>query len=543
MDGIRRPSPSRGDKAAEWTHSSLRKRSVRSKNFIPQGLGVSRVEILAVKPVDDPLGNFLSQERSRGTHHSGGAFTLSASQALLKLAAFQLPRPSAWLLKVVQSAVVLEAGSVTIAQSRKTTVVRLETPRLFELQALQMALASTLDGSGYVQSMAIALRSLGLGQGRAFELTVEQEGRCHILSWNGLQLSVAIHDRSTPAGCRLTLTVDFPPDQRGRRLGRLFRSAGLAGEEYLEMVRGAEVLPIPIHFDGRRLDTLSAARKLPWNLGHSYISLGWPELSNDPQAPLLGLPKGLKSPSRSWLGVSDFDDGNLCYMIGDQEQTLTEAFLKIRYIYKGVYEEKPSRFVVEGVNLPSYCHWVRDGVICQTQELLGTEDHQSLHLSPGTGGRDNLSLRRHGGPLCYDIYLGADDLTTDISSLYLVRDERLKQRLRRGLELLNLQLKASEVLMSQRRAKASGSHIAMMGGVVAATTIGITLVVGPVTFLGASLASTFGVPFGAFALTASRQDKAKVLGSCLDHLRQAARQSLHYNLADSLPYTSDAFSP
>ena len=69
------------------------------------------------------LQQLLRQQQAEGKFDSGGQFTLDRDKALAKLAAFQLPRRGAWILKIVQSAVLAGATDLKIVQTNFETRV------------------------------------------------------------------------------------------------------------------------------------------------------------------------------------------------------------------------------------------------------------------------------------------------------------------------------------------------------------------------------------------------------------------------------------
>lgn len=67
------------------------------------------------------LERFLQEQVAQGVVDSSGSFSLSRAKALEKLAAFQLPRQTMWILKLVQAAVTSGAESLTIQQTSTDT--------------------------------------------------------------------------------------------------------------------------------------------------------------------------------------------------------------------------------------------------------------------------------------------------------------------------------------------------------------------------------------------------------------------------------------
>ncbi len=354
-----------------------------------------------------------------GRWDSSGAFSLSPEAAFEKLGASQLPRASAWLLKILQWAVSSGAERLEIRQSSRQTRILVRRCGV-EVEALLAALGRVNLESDPIGHLAVALRSVGVGDGRPFRLSCKAD----TLSWDGQTLTRAAA-ANHQTGDDAWLEVDFPKDDRGRRLLGLARGAGRAADEYLELVQHAEAAPIPVSFDGLRLDRLSAYPKAAReHTVTTVLSLGWPSGTCFSQAetPELSVPPGLLPGRKEWEVASRPQEGDLLSRFLQRFQTRQQAFVdgdaslgRVPLIVKLLYHTRTlgpasSRALKVLALEPSFCHWIRDGAICCSEKLDLPEQ-----------------------PLSLALYLSAQDLASDASGLTVVPCERSRQRLQQAL--------------------------------------------------------------------------------------------------------------
>lgn len=348
------------------------------------------------------LRKTLKQYRSEGRFDSEGMFTTSRTRAVGKLAAWQLPRPSAWILKVLQAAVASGSNQIMIKQSRRATVFAFDPAETVDLAVLSEALQSVKEvTSEPLRALAVGLRAVGVGQNRRFRV----DAPAGVLEWSDQQLTLTpeANDRS---GVRIT--VDFPRESRGRLIGNMIRSLGVATDEYLEVVHSAEASPIKIVFDGRRIDQFDLPAE-DAKSNHSWcVARGWNSAGNL-NLPPIGLPYGLQLPGAcvpSFLGGPDAAKFSL---EGEDPGEAAVLFkLHLNYLLQ---DEKPV-----GVPGNSHVSWLVDGIV--------------THFRP----------YRKKSILSFEIYLSGEDLKSDVSGMGLVRTQAMENRLSNALLLLRNQL-------------------------------------------------------------------------------------------------------
>jgi hypothetical protein len=211
----------------------------------------------------DPIEQYLIEQSSAGLKHSAGAFTISAEKALAKLASFQLPRPSSWLLKMVQAGVAAGASKIAVSQTAKSTRITYDGGLLGTLEDL-VALAT--DPQALVtpaqQHLLIGLRSVALAHQRPVLMLEEPADRpASTAFWQGTQVSAPEPEtgrfqhfkRRPEEGCLTFHVGESPkPELVGKK-----RSHGLnrvCADEYRDLTAHAVVCPIPLAIDLRRLD-------------------------------------------------------------------------------------------------------------------------------------------------------------------------------------------------------------------------------------------------------------------------------------------------
>ncbi len=110
----------------------------------------------------DNLSRFLEQQRAAGSvEQLDSSFTLSLEKGREKLSSYSLVNPEDYLLKVVQSAVVVEAQQLNIKLLRQSVIVYFELPTSEErlaIDRLSRALAAPLEEAERARSyLALAL--------------------------------------------------------------------------------------------------------------------------------------------------------------------------------------------------------------------------------------------------------------------------------------------------------------------------------------------------------------------------------------------------
>lgn len=432
--------------------------------------------------------DYLQSASQLGQLDSEGAFTIAGEAAVGKLAAFQLPRKSAWVLKIVQAAVTSGATFLEVKQSNDVTTFRFDPKIDLDVNAIEKALlAVDIDASPFVRHLCVGLRTVGFGDKRAFTLAASDGEQRQLFGWNCHQLSKKIHREEEPTQPYLHLGVAFPEENRGRALGGMMRAAGRATDEYQEVVRYGQACPLKLTLDGRRLDTLMG---LPEKIvSCTSVPLGISTLSTlESPHPKIAIPPGMDRAQQKWRPTDRFTDSRLFYFEGGNELE-APALLRLCYhFHVDNHRSKYRSFKFHAVPQPSSCHWVKDGVICQSQTLSRSPTAASL-----------------------DIFLSADGLETDISGLRLRQVSEAPERVRRALTGAPQFLHRTSEVVQGFTPRPFGVHTAMYGALGA-----FGVVVSPVT-MGKGMWATMA----AVGMAVSAYDKRKIMLDCqhsLSHL-------------------------
>lgn len=389
------------------------------------------------------LESFLNTHRADGRLLSGdGSFTLARDKALLKLADFQLPYEGAWAVKVVQCAVCVENQSeIRVQQTVRETRFGFDCPPSWTLDVLEGAFFTPESGDERsMNHLMSALWTVGVGKKRGFLLTLPE--RTEALLWDG-----AVMHRlplQEPVGC--SLTVSHRPSDHS--LGNWLKDPGLSRRLNAEVARALSDLcytcPVPLWLDGRRLDGFHLCPTHGWT-GNSfpfYLSF------------LDGIDGGLRIGSGTY--------GNL--KAADKEDALSPGLHVMSVRALGALRKRTSCGGVMMLSahaskavsrryskwetriMPSICYWIRDGVVVEGNDIEVLDCACSVAL-----------------------FLGADDLQTDISGLALVdanKASRLVEGARRTKnELENVAEEAFTVIVSEagKRGRVAGGAFLLLG--------------------------------------------------------------------------------
>jgi hypothetical protein len=435
------------------------------------------------------IDQLLDNASQLGTLESEGSFTIAGEAAIGKLAAFQLPRSSAWILKIVQAAVVNRAPELRIRQGNETTAFTFQTSDGFQIEDLKQALLSPQGrGALLVDHLAVGLRAVGFGDRRAFTLAFDCGNNRTLFGWDGQQLAqkTQILEQSSPP--TLNLGVAFPSEDLGRSFGGLVKSRGRATTEYQEVVTHCEVCPIPLFFDGRRLDKLNAPPRDDLMGDNAVISVGWAPPRKGVELPSFRLPQGLLKEQPKWKPTDKFTDNRVFLVDGDTGQSEVSCLAKLRYSYKIIsHRGKYKSFEFQAINRRSYYNWVKDGVICQKEASMWEQ-----------------------APISFEAYFSADDLETDISGLRLLETPIRHRRKNLAREHVLFQAENTLEALLGHTPKPFSLHTAIFGTAGALCTL-----LAPFTF-GKSLMGTVLL----INLAVSAADKKKILDDCRHHLRR-----------------------
>ncbi len=431
----------------------------------------------------------MSDASNMGTLESEGSFTIAGDVAIGKLAAFQLPRQSAWILKIVQAAVVCRSDSLKISQSNDTTTFTFEPNERVDIATLKHALLSPqVSGTPEVRHLAVGLRAVGFGDRRAFTLAFDRDAVRTFIGWNGSVLVERAEPLPKESRHAIHLGVAFPVEDQGRRLAGLAKSKGRATTEYSEVVQNGEVCPIPLYFDGLRIDNLRAPCSDRIDGQSVTLSVGW--APHQPQGGLMLLPLGLGEKTTQWKPTDRFTDERIFHIDGRVEQREVSSIAKIRYSYKiDHYGSKHRKFEFHSVKRFSEYSWVKDGVVC--------------HREPSSMEASAVS---------FQIYLPADDLKTDISGLTIVTNSESEQRKDQARERLRFLMQNTLEALEGHLPKPFVRDTALAGGIAACLTL-----IAPFT-LGKSL---IGASIVVASMIGSASNKKQVMEDCKYQLRRA----------------------
>lgn len=380
-----------------------------------------------IDPSNQPAANYLDQFASEGVHDSSGGFTISRKAAIEKLATSQLPRESAWVLKVVQSGVSLGATEIDVRQSSMRTTFTFTRPGPLDLNALQTAmLATDTADTPSLRHLSVALRAAGFGQRRPFRLSVKLDNPRQILTWDGENLREDYEE--APEDGTIVLEVEFNKQDRGRLFGASRATARACEEESAELVEHAAVCPIPLTFNGRRLDVLDSSRNPSTTgqitrllarkairgtilgvftdaltpeteqiLNQALLCLAWSAPPDDGE-PGLRLPEGIELDEPRFRLSNPMSNpltrGRAFASLGNKKERASEFLCRLSYRFGVLWSEAVRAYEVTSVSArPSMIHWVIDGVVCTSQAFS------------------------HDGTVILDLYVSGAGLPTDISGM------------------------------------------------------------------------------------------------------------------------------
>lgn len=211
---------------------------------------------------------FLDSARAAGAHESEGAFTISHAQAVQKMARYSLPYPEAWILKIVQAAVIWKASEIEVSQTRLYTTIEFCPGEKKDIPTEQDVVSTLLGRSGAstvpVGKLCLGLRSLVRSEDYSFILTLNT-GRTEVrplyagreaqtlTKLDRLQLA-----RRQIAGIKIVVIHLRKAEHLAGRL--LYRFLPWWRRDRLiafELQRSASVCSIPIHLNKRVLTSLS----------------------------------------------------------------------------------------------------------------------------------------------------------------------------------------------------------------------------------------------------------------------------------------------
>jgi len=217
------------------------------------------------------LETFLKEQQAEGILDSQGKFTLDRGKALEKLAAFQLPRETSWILKVVQAAVRCGAPGLEIRQTSTDTEVRFCAPETWTLAALEADLVDPeTSADPALDHLKRGLWSVGINGLRPFHCSLP--GSAQALVWNGN----SFHQTACQISPDFQLTVSHRTifEGKGLPLLRSIEAATCNAEIAKELRSSAFTCPIPLTLDSCRLDALQLCPEHGFGASSYPIFLG-----------------------------------------------------------------------------------------------------------------------------------------------------------------------------------------------------------------------------------------------------------------------------
>jgi hypothetical protein len=386
----------------------------------------------------DPIEAYLSQQSDAGQRDSEGTFTISAERALDKLATHQLPRTSAWILKMVQAGVVAGASGMWVSHGVRSCEVRFKGGEFGRLDEIRAAWIEPTPISHRAQShLAVALRAVAFARRRPVLIVhncVQQGLRS--LFWDGTNLA-----RIGPTENRLWRVVEpgeivffisRSPLRTDQTLKKVHGVADVTAAEVKELTNYAVCSPVPLWSDSRRVNHFGME-----DVSMIRRSLAFSAQQGD-DGPSLGLPPsvtescGLSKASLAWT------------------------------LYHSAKRE------------PSRVSWVKDGVVCEEETLHCQADSYQVRL-----------------------FAPADDLETDLTALQLRFPSRDLRRRRTAQAVLGfcselggdspLALKIGESQKTDVNAFVTASVIIIGGVVLAPLTSGISFLAGVGAAMGMAM--------------------------------------------------------
>ena len=356
------------------------------------------------------LEQFLQQQMGEGHLDSTGRFSIEAQRALEKTAAFQLPSPAAWILKIVQAAVAAGCSAIQIHQRESETEVVFRTAEAWDLKYFEGCFFSiNSEDDRSLDHLKRGLWSCGYHGRRPFRMTVQ--GCPQSLVWTGKEFAEQILPRLQ----QTSIVVSHRPYdaktsrfQGGANVNKLIEN---------ELRTGAYVCPVPLLLGETRLDSLQGCPTHGLGDYHYPLRASWVSMDglSMPIPPAtLG---GYKTRSCEYanlarlFGISPNCDANPAAAI------LISMHLKETVKSSVVRGETREYCELEWFAVPSLVYWVLDGVIVGTSQIA------------------------QSGAISAALFCSAQGVKTDATGLRIVQDDLIKQRRRdacqRFSELVN----------------------------------------------------------------------------------------------------------
>ena len=340
------------------------------------------------------LEKFLQDQVGEGQHDSAGKFTLARGKALEKLAAFQLPRETAWVSKLVQAAVAGGSSGMAVRQTSTDIFFVFEPPAGWTLNSIEEAFYDPeVCPDRALDHFKRGLWPVSIRDMRPFRLVLP--GSTQALIWNGEEFW---RHQAKPVKY-LELTVSHRNRLQGGGLPVLRGIEAARGNAATlrELCENCFTCPVPLKVDGRRLDALQGCPM------HGFSPSSYPIRVGLAQAEL----PDFQPPRLTYGGYAPVNAGESQLNTIFQPKVVVPERISLGLLLCASIEKVALGDASRPVPLPrsSTLNWVRDGVI------VGREALSVSQLSCAAG-----------------LFLNADGLEADLTGFGLIRSEELQRR-------------------------------------------------------------------------------------------------------------------
>lgn len=350
---------------------------------------------------DFDLGAFLASQGAEGTSMGEGGFTISHEKARAKMAQYSLPRPDAWVLKLVQAAVRWGCDDFEVKQTRKDSVffMRLSDASVLpsNQELITAILAANLESKEALHCVATAVRTLVEKNHLSFMLLVSRGERAEEAIFAGAFFSEMDakrrENRRAGWGKGLTLMVHHVPHTDPNRLLHSYVSPlNYALSLTRELDDYAYTAPLRLRDSGRRVNGLLNSAKMFWSSHRKPLKIAG--LRGEGLGPLLSL-------------TDDFADRELTMRTHPRRaQRVKSGDRDYSAFYLLSFQIPRFTLSIQSFGHGAHLVWVRDGVIVQEERLP----------------RDVETL------LGLFIYANAEGLETDLTGFQLIENQQYLDR-------------------------------------------------------------------------------------------------------------------
>ena len=354
--------------------------------------------------------DWLKQQESEGKIESEGRFTISQDKAWDKLAAFQLPFPEAWVVKLVQAGVAHPQAGLNVRQTSEETAFLFTGVADWTRNSVEQAVHShRAEDRRDFGHLAVALRALFQIQDQPF--SIQYPDGQHV-GWNGTEFLDLQGTEALPTEESLVVRVAHFPVGQSRSIFSLGNSeaAQKRAAIALALTEHCHYCPQVITLDRRPLN------------GYLFDSVFGMTDKSSPlavfQLPADPLLESLDIEASNQLFTTDFGTHQVSLATTLQENAplqcssglnLISLFFRKRLVRSDIG-------VIEPVDRRSQFIWVADGVVVQREPM-------PIKNAVGIG-----------------IVLSADGLETDLTGLQPRDSQEKLARKRAAFEVAKCQL-------------------------------------------------------------------------------------------------------